>query len=74
MALTDLAYLEKIEAFMASGDMAFEFDNGDEARRLEILEFLERLMDLGELADAQATRLIFKDGYMDMLSGDSAQK
>nr|WP_028587248.1 hypothetical protein [Desulfocurvus vexinensis] len=72
--MTDLAYLEKIEAFMTSGDMAFEFDNGDETRRLEILEFLERLMDLGELADAQATRLIFKDGYMDMLSGDSAQK
>jgi len=74
MALTDLTYLDKIEAFMTSGDMAFEFDNGDEPRRLEILEFLERLMDLGEQADAQATRLIFKDGYMDMLSGDNAQK
>ncbi|WP_366062266.1 hypothetical protein [Desulfocurvus sp.] len=74
MALTDLDYLDKIEAFMTSGDMAFEFEHGDEARRLEILEFLERLMDLAELADAQATRLIFKDGYMDMLADDSAQK
>jgi len=74
MALMDTAYLDKIEAFITSGDMAFEFDNGDEAKRYEILDFLEKLMDLAELADETATKLIFKEGYMEMLSGDSDQK
>jgi len=74
MVLTDLDHLDKLEAFITSGDLAFEFENGDEPRRFEILDFLEKLMDLGELANAQATKLIFKEGYMAITSDDSAQK
>ncbi len=74
MALTDLDYLEKIEAFITSGDMAFEFENGDETRRFEILGFLEKLMDVAELADETATKLIFKEAYMEVATGESAQK
>lgn len=67
-------YLEKLEHYMASGDMKFEFDNGTEEKRYEILEFLEKLMDVAELADEHATKLIFKEGMLDQLAGSNAQK
>ncbi len=72
--LLDLDYLKKIEDFMDSGDLAFEFEHGDEDKRGLILDFLERFMDVAEKADALATKLIFKDGYMEMLAGDTDQK
>ncbi|WP_349306105.1 hypothetical protein [Desulfovibrio aminophilus] len=72
--LLDLEYLNKIESFMDSGDLAFEFENGDEDKRLLILEFLEKFMDVAEKADALATKLIFRDGYMELLSGNTDQK
>lgn len=68
MSLLDMDYLEKIEKFMTSGDMAFEFEHGEEERRYEILDFLEKLMELSDLADEQATKLIFKDGYLEALA------
>jgi hypothetical protein len=67
--MLNMEYLEKLEKFMTSGDMKFEFDNGTEEKRFEILEFLEKLMDVAELADEQATKLIFKEGLLDQLSG-----
>ncbi|WP_027720694.1 hypothetical protein [Maridesulfovibrio zosterae] len=67
-------YLEKLEHYMTSGDMKFEFDNGTEEKRFEILDFLERLMDVAEIADEHATKLIFKGGLLDQLSGNSDQK
>ncbi|MBN2141250.1 MAG: hypothetical protein JW718_09630 [Desulfovibrionaceae bacterium] len=72
--MLDAEYLKKLEDYIRSGDLAFDFENGDEERRGRILDFLERIMDLAELADQTATRLIFKDGYLEMLSGVSAQK
>lgn len=65
LPLLDAAYLEKLRRYFECGDLAFDFDNGSEADKGEILDFLESLMDLAELADATATRLIFKDAYMD---------
>jgi hypothetical protein len=67
--MLDAAYLDKIAAYFASGDLAFDFEHGDEARRQQILEYLERLMDLADEADALATKLIFKGGYLEALSG-----
>lgn len=72
--MLDLDYLAKIEDSMDSGDMAFEFEHGDEDKRQLILEYLEKFMDLAEKADALATKLIFRDGYMEMLSGSNPQK
>ncbi|HMM39426.1 MAG TPA: hypothetical protein PKB11_11775 [Desulfovibrio sp.] len=72
--MLDLEYLNKIESFMDSGDLAFEFENGDEDKRLLILEFLEKFMDVAEKADALATKLIFRDGYMELLAGSTDQK
>ena len=72
--LLDMEYLEKLEKFIQSGDLAFEFEHGDEEKRGQILDFLEKLMDVAELADETATKLIFKDGYMEMLSGTKSPK
>ena len=72
--LLDLTYLEKLEHFFTSGDLAFEFEHGEEEKRLAILEYLEKLMDLAEIADELATKLIFKDGYLEMLAGAKPQK
>ena len=57
--MLDFEYLEKLENFFDSGDLAFEFEHGDEEKRGLILDFLERLMDLAEKADELATKLIF---------------
>jgi hypothetical protein len=67
-------YLEKLELYMTSGDMQFEFDNGTEEKRFEILDFLEKLMDVAEIADEHATKLIFKGGIPGQLDGSSDQK
>jgi hypothetical protein len=69
MSLLDFEYLEKLEEYMDSGDMAFEFENGDEEKRYEILEFLQKLMDVSDKADEVATRLIFKDSYLEQMAG-----
>ncbi len=71
--MLNIAYLEKLEAYFSSGDLAFDFEHGDEERRYAILDFLEKLMDLSEIADDLATKLIFKDGFMQQLAGVPAQ-
>ena len=64
LPLLDSAYLDKLRRYFENGDLVFDFENASEADKGEILDFLEALMDLAELADATATRLIFKDAYM----------
>lgn len=74
MAILDMKYLEKLEAYLTSGDLAFDFENADEEKRYAILEFLEKLMDVADEANEQATKLIFKDGYLEALAGVKPQK
>lgn len=57
LTVTDL---EKLEAYMRSGQLEADFTDGCENDRHYLLELLEKLMDMGELADATATRLIFR--------------
>ena len=52
--------LEKLEAYMRSGELETDFTDGCENDRYYLLELLEKLMDMGELADTTATRLIFR--------------
>lgn len=73
MALLDHAYLEKLEAYFASGDLEQDFEFADEEKRMLILEFLEKLMDLADIADEQATKLIFK-GQLEQMLGGNTQK
>lgn len=66
--------LDKLAQYFACGDLEFDFEHGDEARRQAILEFLERLMDLADQADELATKLIFKGGMLQQLAGVRDQK
>jgi hypothetical protein len=69
----DPAYLDKLDAYLRSGDFAFDFEYAEQARKLDMLDFLDRLMDLAELADATATKIIFKDTQLGLLAGMSDQ-
>lgn len=73
MSLLDFEYMKKLEEYMDSGDMAFEFENGEEEKRYEILEFLQKLMDVADKADEVATKLIFKESYLEQLTGVSSE-
>jgi hypothetical protein len=66
--------LQKFEELMSSGELEEQFRDSSRDRQYEILDLLEKLMDVAEVADATATRLIFKDSYLGMLTGVKAQK
>lgn len=68
--MLDTDYLKRVMHYFESGDCKFEFEHGEEERRLAIIDFLEHLMELGEMADELATRLIFKDAYASMITED----
>ena len=72
--MLDAAYLQKLSDYMKSGDFAFDFEHAEQERKLEMLDFLEQLMDLAELADETATKAIFKNSYLGALAGVSDQK
>ncbi|QJT07531.1 hypothetical protein [Oceanidesulfovibrio marinus] len=67
--MTHLECLEKLEQYIDSGDLAFDFENGEEDRRYEILDVLEKIMDIAEKADPLATKLIFKNSALGALMG-----
>ena len=52
--------LEELETYMRSGELEADFKDGCENDRFYLQELLEKLMDVAELADATATRLIFR--------------
>jgi len=53
------ASLAEMEEYLTSDQFMVEFEYSPEERRLELLGFLEKLMELGELADEVATKIIF---------------
>jgi len=71
--MLDTAYLSKIAEYFSSGDLAFDFEHGDEERKQNILAYLEQLMDLADQADELATKLIFKGGYLSAISGAAGE-
>ena len=66
--------LEEIETYLASGELADHWEYSEDDRRYEMLDFLEKLIELGELADELATKLIFKNSYLEALAGVKTQK
>lgn len=56
----NIQYLNEIEEYLKSGYYQEDFFFSEEERRLEMLGFLEKLMELGELADEVATKIIFR--------------
>lgn len=67
-------FLSDLEKYLQSGDLEKDFEYSSEDRRLEILDYLERLMDLAELADETATRIIFKNTELGYMFERKAQK
>jgi hypothetical protein len=65
----ELEYLEKLEQYMDSGDLQFDFEHSPEAKKHAILEFLDKFMDVAEKADEIATKIIYKDSFLGQLSG-----
>ncbi len=58
--MLNVSDLEKFEQYLKSGQLEQDFKDGCENDRFYLLELLEKLMDVAELADAAATRLIFR--------------
>jgi len=52
--------LTELERYISSGELEADFKDGCEHDRHYLLELLEKLMDVADLADATATRLIFR--------------
>lgn len=52
--------LEEFERQLQSGAIDAEFKCANEQQRGELLELLEKIMDVADLADEVATRLIFR--------------
>ena len=67
--MLDLAYLQKLEEYMRSGQMEEDFLWSAEGRRHEMLEFLEKLMDIADMADETATKMIFRGSQLGTLAG-----
>jgi hypothetical protein len=67
-------YVADLLEYLKSGTLEEDFGYSAEDRRLEILDFLEKLMELGEAADETATRIIFKDSQLGALLGVKDQK
>ena len=67
-------FLDELEEYLKSGRLEEDFEYSAEDRRYEILDYLERLMDVAELADEVATRLIFKNSQLGQLVNSRAQK
>lgn len=67
-------FLDQLEEYMTSGRMEDDFEYSPEERRLEILNFLERLMDVSDIADETATKLIFKNSQFGSMMGLKDQK
>lgn len=67
--MLQIADLEAFEAYLSSGEFEDHFTHSLEGRRFEMLELLEKIMDLAELSDAVATRIIFKNSPIANLAG-----
>lgn len=52
--------LDALESYIRSGQLEKDFQDGCEHDRHYLLELLEKLMDVAELADEAATRLIYR--------------
>ena len=70
----DTDYLQELKEYLSSGRLAEDFEYSAEERRYEILDFMELLMDLGEIANEEATKIIFKNTQLQSLFGENNQK
>lgn len=67
-------YLRDLKKYLDSDDFGEDFSYAAEERRLEIMDFLELCMELGESADGAASKIIFKNIQFTPPSGPTSQK
>ena len=65
--------LKEFQEYMQSGRMAEDFEYAGEERRMEMLDLLELFMDVAEIADETATKLIFKNSQLGEMFGTGPQ-
>jgi hypothetical protein len=70
----DNEYIDGLIEYITSGELGEDFEYSPEERRHEILDFLEKLMDLGEAADKAATKIIFQNTQLGHVMGEKTQK
>jgi len=70
----DESYISQLKEYIKSGQLAQDFEYSPEERRYEILDFMEMLMELGEVADEAATAIIFKNSQLGAFFGEKDQK
>ena len=61
--------LTELETYLRSGELEKDFQDGCENDRNSLLELLEKLMDLGELADEASTRISYRGLNPALLGG-----
>ncbi len=66
--------LKAFQDYMQSGTMEEDFTCSGEERRMEMLDLLELFMDVAEVADETATRLIFKNSQLGEMFGKAPHK
>ena len=69
--ILDESYVDQLLEYIRSGQLADDFECSAEDRRYEILDFLEKIMELGEAADEVATKVIFKNSALGQLMGQN---
>lgn len=67
-------YIDQLKEYLQSGNMLEIFEYFTEEHKYEILDFLEKLIELGEIADQTATQLIFKNTQLANLFNKNNQK
>ncbi|MEF8823976.1 MAG: hypothetical protein V5B78_07050 [Desulfohalobiaceae bacterium] len=67
----DDQYITQLKEYIQSGQLAEDFEHSPEERRYEILDFMEMLMELGEVADEAATGIIFKNSQLGAFFGEN---
>ena len=67
--MLNMKYLEELEEYMKSGNMEEDFKWSGEERRQEMLEFLEKLIDVGVFPDRTGTSVIFKGSQLGIMFG-----
>ncbi|MFO7802139.1 MAG: hypothetical protein R6V55_07585 [Desulfovermiculus sp.] len=70
----DDEYIDGLIGYIQSGELSEDFEHSSEERRYEILDFLEKVMELGEVADETATKIIFKNTQLGQVMGEKTQK
>ena len=66
--------LDDFADYMKSGEMEQDFRDGCEHDRLFLLSLLEKFMDVADLADETATKLIFRGNLAERAFSFSGQK